>query len=280
MEKSYLKLNAKKRMVKNNFRFFIIGILPFLTIILLIVLNYYSAIMLEKADFNFNEFLFAHKDYFRVSVITISIFFSFCLYRMVSFCSQNFFYLKSQNKKVTFINSVRNITFSQYTTFLETSIIRFFLYVSWFAMYFLPCFIMSLLLLYSYKYENYGYSVNLTLFVSSVILFLVALGFFFVTLKRYSMCTFVILRENEKNPLNVIAKSITLMENRCVSYAFYCLSFAGWILSCLLILPTVYVVPYVLLSKWCYVNSLKKKKHQSTENEKPIIFYIQKRVEN
>ena len=94
------------------------------------------------------------------------------------------------------------------------------------------------------------------------------------------MCSSVILTDEEKNPLKVIVKSIEIMENHSIKYAFYCLSFSGWILLCLLIIPLIYVVPYFKMSKSCFHNSLGLSKLFKREEEKPIVFYFPKRVEN
>jgi hypothetical protein len=183
-------------------------------------------------------------------------------------------------KKISFFDSVKGLSFSQYNTFLGVTIIKLLLSFSFCALYYLPCLVISALLIYSYRFESYGYNVNLTLFISGVMLFFIGSIFLFITLKRYSFTTYVVFTENERNPLKVVTRSIEIMENRSVQYSFYCLSFIGWVLSCIFVVPLIYAVPYINLSKWSYINFIEKKKEKIVENEKPIIFYIQKRVEN
>ncbi len=230
-------------------------------------------------DFGFIGFLLPYTDAIRLSLIIFLILFSFCLWKGISLCTQNYFFHRSQCNKSKFFKSIKSISFSQYNSFLGVTIIKFLLSVSLCALYFLPCFAVLGLLIYSYRYESYGFNVNLTLFVSSIILFVIGLIFLFVTLKRYSFCTYVLLTEKERNPLKIITKSIEITENRCVQYSFYCLSFLGWVLSCVFIVPIIYAVPYIYLSKWCYVNFINEKSQKPIANEKPIIFYIQKRKE-
>ena len=280
MEITYLKLGAKRKMLKNNFRFFIVGALPFFTISLLTILNYYFIEFIKNTDLVFTGFLYSYTDTIHMTLVVFFIIFSFCLWKGVSLCSQNYFYRRAMGKKMSFFDSVKALSFSQYNTFSGVTIIKLLLSLSFCALYYLPCLAVSALLIYSYRFESYGYNVNLTLFISGVMLFFIGSIFLFVTMKRYSFTTYVVFTENERNPLKVITRSIEIMENRSVQYSFYCLSFIGWVLSCIFVVPLIYAVPYINLSKWSYINFIEKKKEKIVENEKPIIFYIQKRVEN
>ena len=275
MEITCLKLGAKRKMLKNNFRFFIVGALPFFTIILLTIVNYYFINNIKRIDF-----LSSYNDAIRMSLIVFAVIFSFCLWKGISLCSQNYFFQKASGNKIKFFKSIKSISFSQYNSFLGVTIIKGLLVISLCALYYLPCLAVSALLIYSYRYESYGFNVNLTLFVSSVLLFIIGSIFLFVTLKRYSFTTYIIFTEKERNPLKAITRSIEIMENHSIQYSFYCLSFLGWVLSCIFIIPIVYAVPYICLSKWCYIHFIEKKSQKETESEKPIIFYIQRKVEN
>lgn len=280
MEITCLKLQAKRKMLKNNFRFFIVGALPFFTISLLTILNYYFIEFIKKTDLRFTDFLSPYTETIHLSLIVFFIIFSLCLWKGISLCSQHYFYRRAIGKKSSFSGSIKSLSFSQHNAFLGVTVIKALLSLSLCALYFLPCLAVSALLIYSYRYESYGYNVNLTLFVSATVLFFIGSIFLFVTLKRYSFTTYVILTEEERNPLKVITRSIEIMENHSVEYSVYCFSFLGWVLSCIFIVPLIYAVPYINLSKWSYINFIEKKKGIVEENEKPIIFYIQKRVEN
>ncbi len=279
MEITCLKLSAKRKMLKNNFRFFIVGALPFFTISLLIILNYYFIKNIKIIDLRLTEFLSPYAGAVRLSLIIFLIIFSFCLWKGISFCSQKYFFQRARGKRTSFFECIKSLSFSQYNSFLGVTIIKALLSLGVGALYYLPCIAVSTLLIYSYKYESYGFNVNLTLFVSATILFAIGSVFLFVTLKRYSFSTYILLTEKERNPLKVIARSIEIMENHSMQYSFYCLSFVGWILSCIFIVPVIYTVPYIILSKWNYIKFIEKKSQKPIENEKPIIFYIQKRKE-
>jgi hypothetical protein len=279
MEITCLKLGAKRKMLKNNFRFFVVGALPFFTISLLTILNYYFINIIKKADFNLVDALSQYTEAIRMSFIVFLVILSFCVWRMISLCSQNYFYRRVSGRKLSFLRSMKSLSFAQYNSFLGVTIIKSLLSLSLCALYYLPCLAVSILLVYSYRYENYGFNVNLTLFVSSIMLFVTGSVFLFVTLKRYAFTTYVIFTEKERNPLKIITRSMEIMENRSVQYSLYCLSFLGWVLSCILIVPLIYAVPYINLSKWSYIDFLEKKNEKVVESEKPIIFYFQERKE-
>lgn len=272
MEKSYLKLDAKRRMMKNTMFCFAVSLLPFLVFSYLAVFNYYLPIFLKKT--------LPHTDIFLITFIWItSIVLSVIFWMSVRLVKESFFLARANGRRHKLLKLVRGISGKQYGMYIKVSVLRILLSLSWSAVYFSPCCVVAGLLVYSCKYENYGRNVNLTLALSSVALFLIGLLHFFVTIKRYSMCNAIILRDKQNNPLKIIAESISLMEKHSVEYSFYCLSFTGWIISCIFVLPLFYALPYINMSKWCYMVSIKKQEKPIPENEKPIIFYIQKRKE-
>lgn len=278
MENSVFKLVAKKRMMKNYCKCFIVSVFPFISFLLLATANYFLLLLLNNVKLN--EYFSLYGEYVRFSAMGISITLSLFVYKSLKLCADNYFLLKSLNKRIPLIKATKCVSLRQCFTNFMVSVIRFCLSISWFLVYFSPCIAVSLLLIYSYKNGEYGFSINLTLFISAIILFIVGAFFFYITLKRYTMCSFVILTDKEKNPLNVIVKSINFMENHSVKYAVYCLSYSGWLLSCIFIVPIVYVLPYITIGKWCFKYSLTASKITESKPEKPIIFYFNKRAPN
>lgn len=272
MKLSYLKLDAKRRMMRNTLSCFAVSLLPFSVFSFLAVINYYLPFFLKKTLLGTDIFLITF-------IWVMSIVFSVFLWTSVCLIKEKFFLMRACGKKVKFFKVIGSISSKQYVMYIKVSVLKMLLSLSWSAVYFLPCLVVALLLIYSYRYENYGMNVSLTLFVASILLFLIGASHFFVTLKRYSMCTAIILKDQQENPLKIIADSIGVMENHSVEYSLYCLSFVGWIVSCIFLLPLFYVLPFINMSKWCYMENIKKEKKTETENEKPIIFYIQKRKE-
>ncbi len=280
MKISDIKLGAKKSMVDNYFKCFVVGILPFVTFSLLTLLNYCLLIVLKKTDFSFNGYITPYAGYIRPILMSTGIIISFIIFCYIRLFTDGYFFLKSFNKKITFKKVRKFISLRQCVTYSVTVVLKFLLSISWATLYFSPCCFMFGLLVYSYRNWNYGFNINLTLFVSSVMLFMIGLLFFFITLKRYALCSYLILKKKMKNPFKLIENSISHMERHSIRYSLCCFSFSGWILSCVTIVPVTYVLPYIILSKWHYFNSMHQSENVIREDEKPIIFYIQKRLEN
>ena len=270
MKYSYIKLNAQKKLMKNHFICFCVSVLPYVTIVLLMLLNYYLYIFLKGVNFNFIPFILSYDVYVKASLFTLSISFSFVLWKSSQLYSEKYFFSQINKKHI-------KLHFRQYLTAITVSILKFFLSVAWSAFYLLPCITTVATLYYSINSRNYTFSVMLTLFVASAILFVVGISFIYVTLKRYSMCNFVIFTETNTDAIKVIEKSITLIENNTVRFAFYNLSFIGWILSCVLIIPVFYVLPYIKMAKYSFYKAITRPQEREIETQKPIIFYFKQK---
>ena len=270
MKFSYIKLNAQKKLLKNHFICFCVSFLPYVTILLVSLLNYYLYIFLKGINFNFIPFISSYDVYVKASLFTLSVCISFVLWKISQIYSQKYFYSQINKKHI-------KLKFRQYITAITVSILKFFLSVAWSGFYLLPCAVTVVALYYSIQSREYTFNVMLTLFIASVILFIIGISFIYITLKRYSMCNFVIFTEPDVDAIKVIEKSIIYTENNIVRYAFYCMSFVGWILSCGLIMPIFYVLPYVKMGKYIFYRAITKPQEKKSEAQKPIIFYINKK---
>lgn len=268
MKFSYIKLNAQKKLIKNHFTCFCVSFLPYVTIVLLTLLNYYLYIFLKDTEFNFIPFILSYDVYVKASLFTLSLCVSFTLWKISQLYSHKYFFSRITKKHT-------KLHFRQYITAITVSILKFFLSVAWSAFYLLPCVATVATLYYSIQSGNYTFSVMLTLFVASAILFIIGISFIYITLKRYSMCNFVVFSETNTDAIKVIEKSINLTENNTVKFAFYNLSFIGWILSCILLIPVFYVLPYVKMAKYSFYNAITK---PITLEQKPVIFYLNKKI--
>ncbi len=269
---SYLKLKAKNRLVKNYFSCFCIGFLPYTVFIFLSVLNYYLFIWLKI--FDFGEYSLT----IRPAILTLSIVLSLFAWRSARFITARYFYCKNHNPEITFIKTLKGVKFSQLFTATMCSILKFFLSVAWGSVYLLPCAIMGGVLYYSVRFEEFNRNLTITLAISFVFLFVLGLAFLYVTLKRYSFSDGIIFSQKEKDSIRVLEKSISITEGRGIKYSVYCLSFAGWLLSCLLILPIFYVLPYKIMSKYAFFDWLSGKQYKKVQSQKPIIFYVNKAI--
>ncbi len=267
---SYLKLKAKNKLVKKYISCFCVGFLPYAIFISLCIFNYYLFTWLKI--FDFGEYSLT----IRPAILTFSIALSFFACRSVRLITSRYFYCKIHNSEITFLKAVGGVNCRQLFTATMCSILKFFLSVAWATVYLLPCAVMTGVLYYSLRFEELNRNLNITLVVSVIFLFALGLAFLYVTLKRYAFIDGIIFSQKEKDSIRVLEKSIVLTEGKAVKYSAYCLSFAGWIFSCLLVVPIFYVLPYKIMSKYAFFDWANGKKYQKIKSQKPIIFYVNK----
>lgn len=270
MNFSYIKLNAKKNLVRNYFKSFVLSALPYVSIFTLSGLNYYFYIFLKNTDFSFIIAISYYEIYLKATLLTMSVCISFFLWRIIQLYSHKYFYSKNMKTKL-------KLNISQFITAISVSILKFFISVAWSAFYLLPCATVSATLYYSVISNEYSFNIMLTLFVSAIILFVIGVSFIYVTLKRYSLCNFVIFSGTEADSIKVLAKSVELIEKNTIRYSFYRLSLLGWVSSCILIFPVFYVLPYVKMARYSYYRAIVKPYSYRYEPIKPTVFYVTKK---
>lgn len=276
MNLSFIKLDAKKRLVNNNLKCFFISILPYVTIILLSVLNYYLYILLSKSDFTILPYASLYAEYIKPTLLTVSIVLSLFIWRAVRLCTDRFFFVKSRNHDIGFFASLKKLPLRSVCTYFLTCLLKLFLSIAWAALYFSPCVIVAGTFAYCLVSGNYGLGMLATLAASSLVLLVIGTVFLYVTLKRYSMCSAVIFSQKEKDSLKVIEKSISIMNGNMFRYSLYCMSFVGWVLSCVFVLPAFYVLPYRMMAKYSFFDCVTNSRPFEQTKEKPIIFYLAK----
>lgn len=279
MNTSYIKLNAKKRLVKCHFKCFLVSILPYVTIVLLCVLNYYLYFMLKDMDFVFSYLKPSYAVYLRATLFTLSVCLSIILWRVMSIFTHNYYYLKSRKGDISYFTSIKRINVKKVCALLTVDILKLYLSIAWSALFFAPGISVVATLYYYWNSGEFSQNIALILVISAGILFFIGSFFLFVTLKRYSMCYAIAFETEETDSLAILEKSIEIMNGKCLNFAFYNVSFWGWALSCILVLPVLYVLPYKQMAKYSYYNFATRKKVQEEAPQKPIVFYIQRRKE-
>lgn len=272
MNSSFIKLNAKKQLIKCHFKCFWVSILPYVTIVLLCVLNYYLYILLNGITFDSSYAI-----YLRASLLTFSVCSSIALWFMTRLFTNHYFYLKSKGLSISFFSSIKKLKPQKYLALIITEILKFFLSIAWTSLYYSPFVAVSLTLYSYYLSVDFTFNIGLTLLIAAFILFIIGSSFLYITLKRYSMTSAIIFSCDEKDSLEILSKSTEIMEGRSIRFSLFNVSFWGWALSCVLILPMVYVLPYKLMAKYSYYNFATRKKVQETAPQKPIVFYIKRK---
>lgn len=260
MNLSYIKLDAKKSLVKNNFKCFAASSLPYIAGAALTALNYYFYLLLLKISLPYGVYL-------KASALTVCALLSFVFRSIIRLFADRYIFMKSRKKYI------KRPTLRRCLTYCTVSVLKFFLSTAWGALYLFPCAAVTGALFYCIRTGQYGRNVTAALAASSAVLLLIGLFFLYVTLKRYSMTDGVLLAWEEHDALKIIAKSAEIMDGNTARYSVYCLSFIGWLLSCVLIFPIIYVLPYTRMAKYTFFDSVTEK----APPEKPIIFYLNKK---
>lgn len=123
---------------------------------------------------------------------------------------------------------------------------------SWACIFFSP----GLFLLGGTLYTAFTGTSELNLLISvcvgSFVLLLVGIGFYAVMVQRYFLVIPLLVSNPTISFRTAVRASNAAMDGSCLKIAKFKLSFAPWILSCILILPAMYVIPYYKQSCACH----------------------------
>lgn len=74
----------------------------------------------------------------------------------------------------------------------------------------------------------------------------------------YSMCNFIYIDGEDTNAMDIIKKSKDMMYGYKWDFFVFNLSFIGWFVLCIFIIPVIFVLPYYMVSQCMYYDELKK----------------------
>ncbi len=74
----------------------------------------------------------------------------------------------------------------------------------------------------------------------------------------YSMVNFIIAEGKKDDAVEVIKESKRMMNGYKWDYFVFNLSFIGWVLLCMFVIPLIYVLPYATVSQTLYYEELRK----------------------
>ena len=271
MHFAYIKLNSKKHLIKNQTKCFFAAILPYVIIIAFSVLNYFLYVYLKQVNFDKYLSVSFYSNEIKGVILTISICLSFLFYEYLKFLTEKYLFIKSRCANATLKQALKKSKFSQFRAFAMTNLLKLYLFVAWTTLYMLPSAIMGIVLYFSS--DNLNHKAQLTLVLSTIVLFLMGCCFLYLTMKRYSFTSPIIFTSKEKDALKILADSTVLADGRMMNTAMFSASFFGWNLSCLLLIPMFYVLPYRKLSLYNYYNFLTGFKITEITIQKPIILH-------
>lgn len=77
----------------------------------------------------------------------------------------------------------------------------------------------------------------------------------------YSMTFYILIDNDNLSAKEYLRRSKEMMNGYKADYLLFCLSFIGWIFACVLIIPMIFVVPYITVAQTLYYEELKNKKN-------------------
>lgn len=268
-----IKLNGKKHLVKNCFKCFSASVFPYVCIVALTSFNYYLYIFLKTVPFENSPLVSSYAAQLRATLLTVSVCISACFCIIAKFLSERYIFIKSRTKNATLRQIFKKLSFRQCVTAVTVGILKFYLYLMWAVFYIFPSVFVGAALYFALR-DGYSQKVIITLFASTVLLFLTGTVFLYITLKRYSMCNAVLFTTREADAFKIIAQSCEIMEGNTKRYALFKISFLGWKAACIAIIPLFYVLPYIQISKFNYYNYLTGFKQYEKITQKPIVFCV------
>lgn len=126
---------------------------------------------------------------------------------------------------------------------LRLGISLFFVKLLYFCIFMFPCALFFLLTWYAVK--NGCFTVTaMILLLGSVLMLVCSLWFYFGTMRLFFMCKYLFFKNPNLKTKQYLEQSVRLMKNQTRKLFCMRLSFFGWFLLCLFVVP----IPYV----WCY----------------------------
>ena len=125
-----------------------------------------------------------------------------------------------------------------------------------------------------YKLRNSGIDRMIFIFSSALYLFTVLSGiyFSFVTMQKYALTDEIISLNPNLKTTEIIALSKQKTSGACFRLAKFKLSFIPWFLSCVLVLPLLFVIPYYRQSFAVAAKRLIKYSEAYEAEQKPVVF--------
>ena len=130
----------------------------------------------------------------------------------------------------------------------------FFREVFWFIIIFLIPALVSAWSLIATTHQNQIINKYLISFgyVLSFFLIIVASLICVIFFQRYMLTRYLLVSGECKKTRQAIKLSIKIMKNKKLDYIFLLMSFLGWIISCLFIVPIFFVLPYIKITSALY----------------------------
>lgn len=273
-----IRLQAKYLLSRNNLRLFAISFASFCMRWVRLILTVAGIfIFLKSPLFENLTSLYGVKEVSFVSVIIY-----LWLFFLTAFVSsgikmgeQFIYFTRAQGSK----GSVR-LLFKYATPKKAFRALKFYttlnFYKALWLLYFLfPCALCVLCDIYVYSAYSLSSVMHIVLSVSISLLLSISLVMWRAAVARYSAAVYYFCLDPHMKVKDAIKKSIRFTDGFLTEYVLLEYSFLGWILSCILVVPLFYVIPYVKLSRCVFVSEMLTQKARTTQSKGSITYLSQ-----
>ncbi|MGN1315761.1 MAG: hypothetical protein ACI4VW_01735 [Acutalibacteraceae bacterium] len=251
-----VKLKSKMLIRGDTLRLFFVGVFGFTVRAGTILLWLYSLVTIFKSGV-INSYLENYNSILVYSLVFVDIIFVTAV--LILFVSalrlgeQFLYFIKANGGKGRFPLLFRFFTFKKSIKAFSLYARLTFLKGLWFIYYSFPCAICYGITLYLYSNGSLLPAVYYVLIAGSSVLLSYCVFMWRVTFFRYNAAAYYICLNNRISPRDAIKKSVYFTDGFLKEYALTESSFLGWFLSCILIVPIVYVLPYFKVTKALFV---------------------------
>lgn len=253
---SRIRIESKFLLSKNTLRLFLISLLSAIIRWGNIALNLTGVYLLLNSAF-LKKLLSEYNDalvYTGVVILYSAVFFFTGLTESAIKSGEQFIYFtRAQGAKGSFRlffkflhpkKSFRALRFYAFVNFMK---------LFWFIYFISPAVVCVGCAIYLYNISYLSTEVYFILAFATALLLSVSLVVWRVAVWRYSAAAYYLCLNPDLQPKEAIKKSIRFTDGFLIEGVLLEYSFSGWILSCFLIIPLFYVVPYIKLTKSVFV---------------------------
>ena len=253
---SDVKIKSKTIIKGDTFRLFFVSLFSFVVrrgtfaIWLYCIINLFKSGILNSYLDIYNDVLVYSVVAFDVAFVTMILFLFICALKLGE---QFLYFIKASGGKgrigllfkyFTFENSFKAFLLYARLTFLK---------FSWLLYFLLPCVVCYGLTFYLYSQGNLLPVVFFVMLGGASLLLSFCVFMWRVAFFRYNAASYYFCLNKGTSPKGAIIKSIKFTDGFLRESVLLESSFFGWFLSCITIIPFVYVIPYFKISKAVFV---------------------------
>ncbi len=268
------KIEAKKRLSYNTFRLFFASFLSFFI--------RYAVLSITAAGIYFfvkSEYMTFLLSLYNKYVMYALIFSALCILVLFALfvvsgikLGENFLFFKRAQGEYGSLRLLFSFLSFKKTARAFSLYFKINIYTAgYFLLYISPSLLTGTITFYLYNFYNLTIYAFYALCGGTGLLLSTGLFFFTFSRFRYGAAPYYMCLEN-KNAGSAIKKSIKHTDGFLCESSLFKASLFGWALSCILIIPAFYAVPYIKLAKACYIcNTVSSPVRTANRKESTVI---------